>query len=323
MDQTSIHINRFARNGGRALTLASASESPLMRVAPLNSETAPFVIHNTATATVKTLLWYGHPVARILWWTHALATCVHLALSILILVYFHRAASFPLSLTVYQRVRSSALGDSYVMLPNTYQLGSVNIAALLVCFSFLAFANHAYHLLRGEDGISAQIANERQSIQWLEYFFSASLMIAVIGCECGVLDLGTLLLLAILMATTILFGAVFDDTKNPTHFWFGCIPYACMWLYLWCVFGLAVEQSVDDVPEWIWTIITTLFVTMLFFPVCHYVQHKGLHRSVKLTTPQHDRTDRFARGIFGFQILSLTSKVLLLALTLAYAFRLG
>jgi bacteriorhodopsin len=72
--------------------------------------------------------------------------------------------------------------------------------------------------------------------RWIEYFFSSSVMIIVIGMLVGVYDLSTLILMFGINAMMILFGMIMEvhnqttEKTNWLSYYFGCITGALPWV---------------------------------------------------------------------------------------------
>jgi len=137
--------------------------------------------------------------------------------------------------------------------------------------------------------------------RWIEYSLSSSLMIIVIAMLVGIYDLGTIILLAGLNASMILFGWMMElhnqsTTKtNWTAFWFGCIAGVIPWV------AIAISLiGADNPPTFVYWIYLSIFLFFNCFAINQALQYK--------------RVGRWADYVYGeraYMILSLVAKSLL------------
>src|SRR5512134_424836 len=87
--------------------------------------------------------------------------------------------------------------------------------------------------------------------RWIEYSFSASLMIVLIATFAGVTDLRALVAVAGVNAAMILFGLLMERTNVGRErldwlpFWFGCLAGAVPWIVIGIsMVGAEIEGSV-------------------------------------------------------------------------------
>jgi len=137
--------------------------------------------------------------------------------------------------------------------------------------------------------------------RWIEYSFSASLMVVLIATFAGITDLRALVAIAGVNAAMILFGLVMERTNSDRErldwqpFWFGCIAGAVPWI----VIGISlVGAEVDgDVPGFVWGIFVSLFLFFNSFAVNMWLQYRGV-----------GPWRRYVFGEWGYLVLSLTAK---------------
>lgn len=137
--------------------------------------------------------------------------------------------------------------------------------------------------------------------RWIEYSFSASLMVVLIATFSGVTDLRALIAVAGANAAMILFGLVMERTNLGRErldwlpFWFGCLVGAVPWI----VIGVSlVGAEVDgSVPGFVWGIFVSLFLFFNSFALNMWLQYRriGPWRS-------------YMFGEWGYLGLSLTAK---------------
>jgi hypothetical protein len=137
--------------------------------------------------------------------------------------------------------------------------------------------------------------------RWIEYSFSASLMIVLIAMFTGIADLRALLAIAGVNAAMILFGLLMEHTnlgqKRPDWlpFWFGCIAGSIPWIAI--AISLVGSERSGDVPGFVYGIFVSLFVLFNSFAVNMALQYR-----------QIGPWRRYLFGEWGYLVLSLTAK---------------
>ncbi|HSG12862.1 MAG TPA: heliorhodopsin HeR [Gaiellaceae bacterium] len=137
--------------------------------------------------------------------------------------------------------------------------------------------------------------------RWIEYSFSASLMVVLIATFAGVTDLRALIAVAGANAAMILFGLLMERSnlgREPLDwlpFWLGCLVGAVPWI----VIGVSlVGAEVDgSVPGFVWGIFVSLFLFFNSFALNMWLQYRGIG-------PWRS----YVFGEWGYVVLSLTAK---------------
>ena len=169
---------------------------------------------------------------------------------------------------------------------------AISAGALLTIASPLVFPWYKRNLLQS-----------RNYGRWIEYFFSASIMIVLISQLTGISDIAALLAIFGINACMILFGALQEKYEKPGKpswlpFWFGSfggiIPWIAIVIYVWAP-GIDVSP-----PGFVYGIIASLFVFFNCFAVNMVLQYKKVG-------PWRD----YLFGEKVYIILSLTAKALL------------
>jgi len=141
--------------------------------------------------------------------------------------------------------------------------------------------------------------------RWIEYSFSASLMVVLIAMLTGISDVYALLAIFGVNATMILFGLLMerrhaeDGTVDWMPFWFGCIAGAVPWIAI-AIAIAGSEIRTGNVPGFVYGIFVSLFILYNAFAVNMALQYKGV-----------GRWRSYAYGEAGYVVLSLTAKSLL------------
>jgi hypothetical protein len=139
--------------------------------------------------------------------------------------------------------------------------------------------------------------------RWIEYSFSASIMIVLISQICGISDIAALLAIFGINASMILFGALQEKYEKPGRpswlpFWFGSFAGVIPWLAI-LIYVIAPGVSASP-PGFVYGIIVSLFIFFNCFAVNMVLQYK--------------KVGAWRDYLFGekvYIILSLTAKALL------------
>lgn len=165
------------------------------------------------------------------------------------------------------------------VLPSLETITEVRVGYLVALFLLISSIAHFTISLPGV--YEWYVKNLKKGInyaRWIEYAFSSSVMIVVIGMLVGVYDLSTLLLMFGINAMMILFGMMMEvhnqDTKktNWLSFYFGCIAGAFPWIVIALfLFGSGTgEYKAPDFVYWIFFSIFLFFNAFTFNIVLQY-----------------------------------------------------
>ena len=153
--------------------------------------------------------------------------------------------------------------------------------------------------------------------RWIEYFFSATVMIVIISYTLGIRDRDTLVAVGALVATTMTFGYWVEQLgrpKSPDEWtmslryrllpWFlGHIPQVLAWLLIVMRFYDVLSEE-DRAPAFVHAILWVELVLFFSFGIASLMSQVYPPRL-------------FYRGEIAFQVLSLVSKGLLGSLLIA------
>lgn len=148
-----------------------------------------------------------------------------------------------------------------------------------------AFLSALFHLIvalpPGATVYRRELEHGRNRFRWVEYSFSATLMIVIIATITGITDMATLIVIAAANIAMILFGWVMEVVNPPgekvwwSPFWFGCIAGAAPWVAI--VASLAYNVTRDGAeqpPTFVYGIIVSIFVLFNCFAVNQWLQYK-------------------------------------------------
>jgi hypothetical protein len=149
----------------------------------------------------------------------------------------------------------------------------------------------------------------RNYARWIEYAFSSSLMVVLIGMLPGVVDVAAIIAIFGVNASMLLFGLLMEHYEEPGNpnwmpFIFGClagiVPWLALGVYLWSP-GSAAEP-----PGFVYVIFASMFVFFNSFAVNMVLQYKKVG-------PWRD----YLFGEKAYVLLSLLAKSLLAWLVFA------
>jgi hypothetical protein len=166
-----------------------------------------------------------------------------------------------------------------------------------------------FHLLVGtvaNRSYNRAIANQQNPFRWIEYAFSATLMIVLITMLLGEYDIGALIGVAGANVAMILFGWVMERQNRPGRdvdwypFVFGCIAGIVPWIVIATYFQGALGNADEAVPPWVWGILFSVFALFNCFAVNQFLQYK-----------QVGKWRSYVFGERGYIVLSFVAKTAL------------
>ncbi|MBC7247639.1 MAG: heliorhodopsin HeR [Actinobacteria bacterium] len=160
-------------------------------------------------------------------------------------------------------------------------VGHLRIGPLVAAFLFMsALAHFLLTLPRIYEWYVRNLKKGANYARWVEYSFSASLMIVIIAMLSGVYDLSTLILLFFMNMMMILFGWMMElhnqstEKTNWTSFYFGCLAGIIPWVVIALYFFSAVSRPEAGVPTFVYFILPILFVFFNCFAVNMVLQYR-------------------------------------------------
>jgi hypothetical protein len=161
------------------------------------------------------------------------------------------------------------------------------------------------HLITGTVGRSVYEKDLKSGInrfRWVEYSFSATLMVILISFYSGITGIDALIAIAGANVAMILFGWI-QELMNPPGrsrttmlpFWFGTLAGLAPWA------ALATNVvGADTVPGFVYGIVVAQFVLFFSFGLNQWLQYRGVGKWAD-----------YAFGEKGYLILSLVAKSVL------------
>jgi hypothetical protein len=204
-------------------------------------------------------------------WNLGLAV-LHAAQAVLVLVV---ASDFAITVT-----SNFPEGPPGTRLAQPEGLFDVRIGAAIAVFLGLAAVDH---LLTGTVARGTYERDLRRGInrfRWVEYSFSATLMVLLIASYSGITDITAIVAIAGTNVAMILFGWVQERTNPPgrtstsmTPFWFGTLAGLAPWVAI----GINLVGA-DTVPGFVYGIFVAQFVFFFSFGLNQWLQYRGIGR---------------------------------------------
>lgn len=218
-------------------------------------------------------------------------TLLHTVQAIVVLVI---ASDFAITVT-----SSFPQGPPGTRAPAPESLFQVRIGWAIALFLFLAALDH---LLTGTIARTRYEADLRGGInrfRWVEYSFSATLMVLLISMYAGITGINALIAVAGANVAMILFGWVQERMNPPgrthttmTPFWFGTLVGIAPWIAISVNF-----VGADQVPAFVYGIFVVQALFFFSFGMNQWLQYRGVG-------PWSD----YAFGEKAYLVLSLGAK---------------
>tara|TARA_B110000858_G_scaffold38834_3_gene44013 strand:- start:5316 stop:6194 length:879 start_codon:yes stop_codon:yes gene_type:complete len=240
---------------------------------------------------------------------NAAAFVLHLALAIVSGVVGNLGLSPPVY-EVKNTFQYNSSSTGFIIVPRFEEDGGFPITVMVVIFFSLTAFFHIGNITFLADVYFRGIENCATPTRWVEYTLTASIMSTIIAYLSGLRDEASLIAVAALVGTTMLFGGLVELVARPVsegawrdaisvrslpHF-MGYVPYIFAWLLI--LYSFFESGGACAAPKFVYTIIIGQFV---LFSAFIFPQLYQLHR------PPRD----FYRGEIGFITLSFISKALL------------
>lgn len=267
----------------------------------------PPVLVQETPAVVPALDKRAPPTRRLLRWNLAM-TVFHAGLAATTLAVGNLGLRIPLYSTNLQFLEGNAtLSDlAFELVPRYARFASFPATWITAAFFACSALGHAGNALLWRRFYESELAQCRCTTRWIEYFFSAPLMFALIAVACGVREYTLLVALATLIATTIPFGYITECVATVEHgTWVrpfrqriaphvvGYLPQTAAWA---CVFaGFYDESDADRPPAFVHAILWSQLLLFWSFGAVQLWQ--------QLSPPSS-----YTRGEMAYQVLSLASK---------------
>lgn len=229
-----------------------------------------------------------------LWIWNLTLTVLHAAQAVVILVL---ATDFAITITA-----TFPTGPPGAPVPAPESLFDVRIGAAIAVFLGLAALDHLLTSTVFRRRYETDLLGGINRFRWLEYSFSATLMVLLIGLYAGITGLAAVIGIIGANVAMILFGWLQERMNPPgsssvtmTPFWFGTL----VGLAPWVAIALNLIGAVT-VPDFVYGIFFSLFVFFMSFAVNQWLQYR-----------QIGPWRNYAFGETAYLVLSLAAKTAL------------
>ena len=160
------------------------------------------------------------------------------------------------------------------------RLFDVPIGPAIAVFLLLAAFDHFATATFARSVYERDLARGINRFRWVEYSFSATLMVLLIGFYSGITDITAVFAIAGANVAMILFGWLQERMNPPGRttttmlpFWFGTVAGIAPWLAIWVnVIGA------PEVPSFVFVIIIVELVFFFSFALNQWLQYRGVGR---------------------------------------------
>lgn len=197
-------------------------------------------------------------------------------------------------------IASYAQGPPGTDLADPVSVLDVRVGPAVAAFLALAALDHLVTATAGRRRYEADLRRGLNAFRWIEYSFSATIMIVLIAFYNGIVEISAVFAIIGANVAMILFGWL-QELMNPPGrtsttmlpFWFGCVAGAAPWVAI--TWNLVAAR--EDVPGFVFGIFVSLFIFFTSFGVNQWLQYRevGPWRS-------------YAFGERSYLVLSLVAK---------------
>ncbi len=193
-------------------------------------------------------------------------------------------------------------GPPGTRVPAAEPLFDVRVGVAIAVFLALAAIDHLVTATTARGLYEADLRAGINRFRWIEYSFSATIMVILIGFYSGITNITSVVAVAGANVAMILFGWVQERMNPPGRttttmltFWFGTLVGIAPWI------AIAVQVvGSETVPGFVYGIVLVQFVLFFSFGLNQWLQYRGVGRW----------TD-YVYGEKGYLVLSLAAKSLL------------
>ena len=165
--------------------------------------------------------------------------------------------------------------------PATKVLFELSLPLLIAVFLFICAAAHFSVATVFNKHYNAQLAKGINIARWVEYSFSASVMIVAVALLVGIYDIMSLLMLFSLVAVMNLLGwvvEVHNQTTKKTNwlsYWIGCLAGIIPWVVIAFVLWLGADNG-SEAPAFVYGIFVSIFLFFNCFAINMVLQYKKI-----------------------------------------------
>jgi hypothetical protein len=161
-------------------------------------------------------------------------------------------------------------------------IGYIGVAAAL--FPMMSATAHFTIAFVKNKSYNDNLKKGMNPYRWYEYAFSSSLMILLIASFAGIWELWSLVMIFVLNAMMTMFGYLMEKINQYTEktdwspFIIGCISGGTPWLPVYAYFIAAIKSVSQNVPTFVYLIVSIYLILFMAFAVNMVLQYKGVGR---------------------------------------------
>jgi len=167
--------------------------------------------------------------------------------------------------------------------PAPEALFDVAIGPAIAAFLALAALDHLLTATVLRSRYETDLRAGLNRFRWIEYSVSATIMVILIGFYNGLTGLSEVVLIIGANVAMILFGWL-QELMNPPGrtrttmlpFWFGCVAGGAPWAAIVVNLIGAGNRSTNEVPGFVYGIVTSLFVFFMSFAFNQWLQYRRI-----------------------------------------------
>jgi hypothetical protein len=193
-------------------------------------------------------------------------------------------------------------GPPGTRVPPAEPLFDVRVGVAIAVFLALAAIDHLVTATVARGTYEADLRAGINRFRWVEYSFSATIMVLLIGFYSGITNITSVIAVAGANVAMILFGWVQERMNPPGRtattmlpFWFGTIAGIAPWIAI-----AAQIVGAKTVPGFVYGIVIVQFVLFFSFGLNQWLQYRGVGRWAD-----------YVYGEKAYLVLSLAAKSLL------------
>lgn len=229
---------------------------------------------------------------------------LHALQGILILILSAKSIAWPVTTSYLTKdTIASTVAGRPILAPASHTLFNINIAYLVALFFFLSAAAHLLLATKLRSKYESDLKRGLNRFRWIEYGFSASVMMAAIALLTGVYDFSSLLMIFMLTLLMNSLGLVmeFRNEGSKKTDWLpynlGCVAGIVPWIVITIYMLGSTIYGSGGIPTFVYVIYGSMFVFFSSFALNMYLQYK--------------KTGKWAEYLYGervYMILSLVAK---------------
>jgi hypothetical protein len=195
---------------------------------------------------------------------------LHIAQAVLIAVM---AGNFSITIT-----STFPDGPPGTRITNPESLFAVNIGTCIAIFLALAAIDHFATGSFARSTYESDLSRGINRFRWVEYSFSATIMVLLIAAYSGITDITGVIVIAGANVSMILFGWLQERMNPPGRttttmmpFWFGTIAGLAAWIAIFTNL-----MGADTVPGFVYGIFIAQLVFFFSFGLNQWLQYRGV-----------------------------------------------